>query len=129
MIKLPEKNVFGGILTAVLLTAVNKAGTSLVLVPFIVTNIIYVVINYRYLPETSQKTAHEVSENFSKELPGKELLANLRRTFYMLWKDHRSFPHSSSILLQILVLIIQVICVLLTFRVGLQAYWALANYF
>ncbi|KAK6765801.1 hypothetical protein RB195_025614 [Necator americanus] len=52
------QNVFGGILTAILLTAVNKIGTTMVLIPFITMNMLYVAINYKYLPETSQKTAH-----------------------------------------------------------------------
>ncbi|VDL62426.1 unnamed protein product [Nippostrongylus brasiliensis] len=58
------QNIFGGILTAVLLTAVNKAGTTLVLVPFILVNISYVVVNYWYLPETGKKTAHVSSYFF-----------------------------------------------------------------
>ncbi|EYC03521.1 hypothetical protein Y032_0093g2636 [Ancylostoma ceylanicum] len=122
------QNVFGGILTAVLLTAVNKAGTTLVLIPFILMNILYVAINYQYLPETSQKTAHEVSENFSKEMPGKELFENLQRTFYNFWKDHRGPPNPSTILFQVLVLIVQVVVVVLTFQAGLHLYWAIVNY-
>ncbi|RCN42161.1 hypothetical protein ANCCAN_11848 [Ancylostoma caninum] len=122
------QNVFGGILTAVLLTAVNKAGTTLVLIPFILMNILYVAINYQYLPETSQKTAHEVSENFSKEMPGKELFENLQRIFYNFWKDHRGPPSPSAILFQLLVLIIQVVVVVLTFQAGLHLYWAIVNY-
>ncbi|EPB79366.1 transporter, major facilitator family protein [Ancylostoma ceylanicum] len=102
------QNVFGGILTAVLLTAVNKAGTTLVLIPFILMNILYVAINYQYLPETSQKTAH--------------------RTFYNFWKDHRGPPNPSTILFQVLVLIVQVVVVVLTFQAGLHLYWAIVNY-
>ncbi|KAK6032773.1 transporter, major facilitator family protein, partial [Ostertagia ostertagi] len=81
------QNVFGGILTAVLLTAVNRVGTALVLLPFITINILYVAINYLYLPETGKKTAHEVSQQFSEVMPGKELYESLRQFIHKILRE------------------------------------------
>ncbi|PAV82112.1 hypothetical protein WR25_12570, partial [Diploscapter pachys] len=50
------QNIFGGILTNFLLTALNSAGTAKVLVPFVLMNIVYAIVNYKYVPETADKT-------------------------------------------------------------------------
>ncbi|WKY16983.1 hypothetical protein Q1695_001528 [Nippostrongylus brasiliensis] len=119
------QNIFGGILTAVLLTAVNKAGTTLVLVPFILVNISYVVVNYWYLPETGKKTAHEVSQQFSETMPCRELIEGVRNFAHRLWKE---LNFSMSTPFQVFILFVQVIGMILTFQAGIHLIQALINY-
>ncbi|KAK5982853.1 hypothetical protein GCK32_005118 [Trichostrongylus colubriformis] len=119
------QNIFGGILTAVLLTAVNRVGTALVLLPFISINILYVAINYLYLPETGKKTAHEVSQQFSEMMPGKQLYDSVRRFFYRAWNELSTTTSSP---FQAFVLFAQLIGILLTFQAALHLLWALIGY-
>ncbi|CAD6187462.1 unnamed protein product [Caenorhabditis auriculariae] len=71
------QNIFGGLLTNFLLTAVNKIGTAKVLVPFVMMNAIYVLFTYNFLPETGEKTPQEVARNFSNDMPGLDSLSLL----------------------------------------------------
>ncbi|KJH40273.1 hypothetical protein DICVIV_13786 [Dictyocaulus viviparus] len=118
------QNLFGGILTTILLTAVNEAGTTLVLIPLIIMNILYVIINYIYLPETRQKTSYEVAEQFSKEIPGKALVEMIQRIPMQTWKEISSKPT----LFHIFALIAQLGGIILVLRGGFHLYWVATTY-
>ncbi|KAI1725783.1 sugar transporter domain-containing protein [Ditylenchus destructor] len=63
------QNLFGGVLTTVSLSIINIYGTQFVLLPFIAINIVYVLVVYRWLPETNGKSFHTISTQFHEELP------------------------------------------------------------
>ncbi|CAJ0954072.1 unnamed protein product, partial [Mesorhabditis belari] len=119
------QNVFGGILTNFLLTAVNHLGTENVLVPFVMMNALYVFINYYHLPETAEKTPQEVALHFSPNPPFESSIAWLSRKYHEI--SLSIIPaklFSLSTLIQLLIFITQVIfCVLFlnfSFNLGLQ---------
>ncbi|KAI6236002.1 MFS domain-containing protein [Aphelenchoides besseyi] len=63
------QNCFGGILTATLLTVVNTYGTQFVLAPFILTNIVYIFVLHKSLPETNGISATAIAKQFRDEIP------------------------------------------------------------
>ncbi|CAB3401120.1 unnamed protein product [Caenorhabditis bovis] len=72
------QNCFGGVLTSFLLTALNSRGVEKVLIPFVIMNVVYAALNYKFLPETAGKSPQEISRNYSQNLPGSGIFTYLK---------------------------------------------------
>ncbi|CAJ0574897.1 unnamed protein product, partial [Mesorhabditis spiculigera] len=126
------QNVFGGILTNCLLTAVNHLGTGNVLVPFVGMNVVYVVVNYWYLPETAEKTPQEVSIHFSADPPLQGTITYMSRKLgdlYHFFVPAKLFSFAN--ILNILIFVAQVaFCVIFMnvfYGVGVQIFRLLVH--
>ncbi|KAH7698158.1 Protein SLCF-2, partial [Aphelenchoides avenae] len=69
------QNCFGGVVATISLSVVNIHGTQFVLIPFVLMNIVYVIVVYRYLPETNGKSFQAISAQFQDDIP--PILRNL----------------------------------------------------
>ncbi|CAJ0559652.1 unnamed protein product, partial [Mesorhabditis spiculigera] len=125
-------NVFGGILTNCLLTAVNHLGTGNVLVPFVGMNVVYVVVNYWYLPPTAEKTPQEVSIHFSADPPLQGTITYMSRKLgdlYHFFVPAKLFSFAN--ILNILIFVAQVAFCVIFMNVftgsesGFSAYWSI----
>lgn len=86
------QNIFGGILSNLLLTVINEKGTEYVLIPFAIINVFYVLGVAQILPETSHKTFQEIAKSFSRDLPGARLLRKIRRILGKVVESRNVLP-------------------------------------
>lgn len=108
------QNAFGGIITNFVLTSVNGYGLGIVMIPFMIGNIIYFIVNWRFVPETGEKTPQEVSKNFSSEVPG---AAWIRSFTEKLFVNKSPFSPRMSIFILVLQCVIGLTLLHLAFQV------------
>ncbi|EGT29920.1 CBN-SLCF-2 protein [Caenorhabditis brenneri] len=117
------QNGFGGVLTNCLLTALNKHGIANVLIPFVVMNTVYAIVNYKWLPETAGKTPQEISRHFSSDFPG---------TNFFLYLKHKgsnviAYLRARPVLANVISFFVQLVCCVFLLDFGVNFYKSLGK--